>query len=83
MAALEAGDGWKASGTFADWPGIGSVSRSLRSIGLGETATAWREDPADPRNRRVLVYHCMTAGPEQEALPPDQEAAADLLRQST
>lgn len=38
------------------WQSPEQIRQSFRAVGRGEHA--WQNDPEDPRNRRVLVYHC-------------------------
>ena len=47
------------------WQSAEQIRQSFRPIGRGEDA--WQNDPEDPRNRRVLIYHCRPpSGPVEE-----------------
>lgn len=53
------------------WQSAEEIRDSFRPVGRGEHA--WQNDPEDPRNRRVLVYHCR---PQPGHLGEQQMASA-------
>jgi len=52
------------------WPNAEEIRASFRPVGRGEHA--WQNDPLDPRNRRVLIYHCRP----QPGQPGEQQMAS-------
>lgn len=58
-----------------EWQVAEQIRASFTAVGRGEQA--WQNDPYDPRNRRVLVYHC-----RPRPLPLGDATASDGARRT-